>query len=209
MRWTRARRLPRLETSPRDSPRPAELLARRAARCRTVQVLPLARQPRRRGGQPHHDLMQGSPWPPGGAARRLPAAGGRPRGAGGGAGAPLAAATYGLRRPRRRRRGDRSERLLAQIGPHVGGRCPTIQPGRRPSRSPSQYARLGQWSLAREAFLLLVNRYPTHPLTAEAYRWLIRHNTSSEARRRHELGQFRRGRPRSSVDGAPRPGRGC
>src|SRR5262249_56754582 len=28
------------------------------------------------------------------------------------------------------------------------------------------------------------------PLSAEAYRWLIRHNSSSEARRRHELGQF-------------------
>src|SRR5262249_31313 len=41
-----------------------------------------------------------------------------------------------------------------------------------------------------EAFLLLVDRYPTHPLSADAYRWLIRHNSSSEARRRHELEQF-------------------
>ena len=54
----------------------------------------------------------------------------------------------------------------------------------------SQYARIGQWDLARETFLLMVDRYPAHPLAADAYRWLIRHNSSSEARRRHELGQF-------------------
>ena len=36
----------------------------------------------------------------------------------------------------------------------------------------------------------MTERYPAHPLTAEAYRWLVRHNSSSEARRRHDLGQF-------------------
>src|SRR5262249_34069374 len=36
----------------------------------------------------------------------------------------------------------------------------------------------------------MVDRYPAHPLSAQAYRWLIRQNASSEARRRHELGQF-------------------
>jgi len=54
----------------------------------------------------------------------------------------------------------------------------------------TQYARQGQWPLAREAFLLMVDRYPAHALSADAYRWLIHHNSSSEARRRHELGQF-------------------
>jgi hypothetical protein len=54
----------------------------------------------------------------------------------------------------------------------------------------NQYARKGQWHLAREAFLLIVDRYPSHPLATDAYRWLIRHAASSEARRRHELGQF-------------------
>src|SRR5207244_631898 len=39
-------------------------------------------------------------------------------------------------------------------------------------------------------FLLMVDRYPAHPLSMDAYRWMIRHNGSSEARRRHELGQF-------------------
>jgi photosystem II stability/assembly factor-like uncharacterized protein len=52
------------------------------------------------------------------------------------------------------------------------------------------YAREGHWSLARETFLLMADRHPAHPLTVEAFRWLIQHNTSSEARRRHELGQF-------------------
>ncbi len=54
----------------------------------------------------------------------------------------------------------------------------------------TEYARKGEWSLAREAFVLMVNRYPTHPRSADAYRWLVQHISSSEARRRHELGQF-------------------
>ena len=36
----------------------------------------------------------------------------------------------------------------------------------------------------------MVKRYPLHPLSIDACRWLTRHNASSEARRRHELGQF-------------------
>jgi hypothetical protein len=51
-------------------------------------------------------------------------------------------------------------------------------------------ARQGQWALAREAHLLLVERYPAHPRTVESYRWLIRLGTSGEARRRRELGHF-------------------
>ncbi|MBX9681365.1 MAG: hypothetical protein K2X38_21630 [Gemmataceae bacterium] len=52
------------------------------------------------------------------------------------------------------------------------------------------YAKRGQWDLAREAFLIMVDRYPSHPLSADAYRWLIRHNSSGEVRRRTELKQF-------------------
>src|SRR5207249_3705422 len=33
----------------------------------------------------------------------------------------------------------------------------------------NQYVRKGQWNLARETFLLLVDRYPTHPLAVDAY----------------------------------------
>src|SRR6266487_1556318 len=39
-------------------------------------------------------------------------------------------------------------------------------------------------------YLYLVDRFPAHPLSAQAYRWLIRLNTSTEARRRHELKHF-------------------
>lgn len=52
------------------------------------------------------------------------------------------------------------------------------------------YAERGQWYFAQEMYLYLVDRFPAHPLSAEGYRWLIRLNTSSEARRRHELKHF-------------------
>ena len=45
------------------------------------------------------------------------------------------------------------------------------------------YVSEGHWSLARETFLTMVDRHPAHPLTLEAYRWLIQHNTSSEAKK--------------------------
>ncbi len=48
----------------------------------------------------------------------------------------------------------------------------------------SLYARRGQWQLAQETFTLLGERYPAHPLAAEAYRWLLRHDASGEARQR-------------------------
>jgi photosystem II stability/assembly factor-like uncharacterized protein/tetratricopeptide (TPR) repeat protein len=80
-------------------------------------------------------------------------------------------------------------RLLAQIGPMLA-KMPDDQAAPAAFAAANQYARLGQWGLAREAFLLLVDRYPTHPLAMDGYRWLIRHNSSTEARHRHELGQF-------------------
>lgn len=52
------------------------------------------------------------------------------------------------------------------------------------------YVRMGEWDLARETFLVMVDRAPLHPLSAEAYRWLVQHNVSSEVRRRYELKQF-------------------
>ncbi len=80
-------------------------------------------------------------------------------------------------------------RLLAQVGPLLA-EMPDDQAAPAAFAVANQYARLGQWALAREAFLLLVDRYPTHPLAMDGYRWLIRHNSSSEARHRHEVGQF-------------------
>jgi photosystem II stability/assembly factor-like uncharacterized protein len=53
-----------------------------------------------------------------------------------------------------------------------------------------RYAERGQWYLAQEIYLYLVDRCPAHPLSAHAYRWLLQLNSSSEARRRHELKHF-------------------
>lgn len=81
------------------------------------------------------------------------------------------------------------DRLLAQIGPMLN-ELPDQQAAPAAHAIAMQYVKMGQWELAREAFALMVERYPAHPLTVDAYRWLLRHNSSSEARRRHELGQF-------------------
>jgi photosystem II stability/assembly factor-like uncharacterized protein len=81
------------------------------------------------------------------------------------------------------------ERLLAQIGPLLAD-MPDDRAARSAYAAATQLVRIGQWNLAREAFLLMVERYPAHPLSVEAYRWLLQHNSSSEARRRHEMGQF-------------------
>jgi photosystem II stability/assembly factor-like uncharacterized protein len=51
----------------------------------------------------------------------------------------------------------------------------------------AQYLRRGRWDLAHEAYALQVSAYPAHPLSVAAYRWLIRHDSSSEVRRRYEL----------------------
>jgi photosystem II stability/assembly factor-like uncharacterized protein len=81
------------------------------------------------------------------------------------------------------------DRLLSQIGPMLRD-LPDDAAARAAFGVASTFARRGQWALAREAYLFMVEHYPAHPLSLEAYRWLIRLNASSEARRRHELGQF-------------------
>jgi photosystem II stability/assembly factor-like uncharacterized protein/tetratricopeptide (TPR) repeat protein len=80
-------------------------------------------------------------------------------------------------------------KLVAMIGPTLEG-MPDDQAAPAAFALANLFARRGQWELARETFLWLADHYPAHPLTADAYRWLIRHNASSEARRRRELGQF-------------------
>ncbi len=84
---------------------------------------------------------------------------------------------------------NQPDRALAQIGPLLA-RLPDDQGAAAALAIANQYARRGQWAMARETFLLMVDRYPAHPLSAAAYGWLIRHISSSEARRRHELEQF-------------------
>jgi hypothetical protein len=139
------------------------------------------------GSAAHRDLMQGVSLAPGGLARRKLPAVDEPAGA--------------MLRAVRQRANLRAlaetpaeqltnpERLLAQIGPMLAD-MPDHQAAPAAFSVATNYARNGQWTLAREAFQLLADRYPTHPLALDAYRWLIQHNSSSEARRRHETGQF-------------------
>jgi photosystem II stability/assembly factor-like uncharacterized protein len=81
------------------------------------------------------------------------------------------------------------DRLVGQMGALLAD-LPDDMAGRAAFAIGTQFAKDGQWNLASEAFLLMADRYPAHPLTVEAYRWLIRHHSSSEARRRYELGNF-------------------
>lgn len=140
------------------------------------------------GASGHRLLMQGIHLPPGGTARREP-------------GKSLEV-TPDVAKAARTRRNLRAlaeadaggltdpNKLLAQIVPSLSG-LPEHQGAPAAFAVGQQFARLGQWPLAREVFLAMVDRYPAHPLSADAYRWLIRHNASSEARRRADLKQFR------------------
>jgi hypothetical protein len=81
------------------------------------------------------------------------------------------------------------DRVMGSVG-QILEKLPDAQGALAAHALATHLVRLGQWHLAREAYLQMVEHYPTHPLTADAYRWLIKHNASSETRRRHELGQF-------------------
>ena len=81
------------------------------------------------------------------------------------------------------------DQMLAQLGPMLDS-VPEEQGAAAALDVAEHFVRKGQWLLAREAYLLLVQKYPTLPQSAQAFRWLIHHASSSEARRRHELGQF-------------------
>ncbi|MCI0685432.1 MAG: YCF48-related protein [Gemmataceae bacterium] len=83
---------------------------------------------------------------------------------------------------------DQHEKTLAQLGPMLR-QLPDELAAPTAFAVADLYARRGQWDFAREAYLFLVDRYPSHPHAADAYRWLIRHITSSEVRRRYDLEQ--------------------
>ncbi|HLJ92382.1 MAG TPA: hypothetical protein VKU02_04235, partial [Gemmataceae bacterium] len=134
----------------------------------------------------HRLLMQGIELAPGGVARRKQSA--------------VAALAPELEKALQSRRNLQAlaespqsgladpNRLLAQVGPMLAG-LPDDQAAATTFALANQYVATGHWSLARELFQQLVNRYPAHPLAVDAYRWLIRHSASGEARRRHELTQ--------------------
>ena len=81
------------------------------------------------------------------------------------------------------------EQALAHLSSAVAD-LPPSDAGKALYAAATAYARAGNWGMAREAYLLLLNKVPAHPLSAEAARWLVRFQASSEARRRFELGQF-------------------
>lgn len=142
------------------------------------------------GGERHTELMTGTALAAGGTARReMPVAESDPD--------RVAEMERSLRERRNlialsqpdwAKLAD-SGALLAQIAP-VLDKLPADQGATAALNLASQYARAGQWHLAREAYLLMVDRYPAHPAAADAYRWLAGYHSSSEARRREELGQF-------------------
>jgi photosystem II stability/assembly factor-like uncharacterized protein len=81
------------------------------------------------------------------------------------------------------------EQALAQLS-EVAKDLPPLDAGKALYTAATAYVRAGQWGMAREAYLLLLNKYPGHPQSLDAARWVVRYQASSECRRRHELGQF-------------------
>lgn len=139
------------------------------------------------GATKHRDLMQGVELAPSGVARRKQT--------------PAVSLTPELEKALQARRNlealggspagglVEANRLLGSVGTMLAG-LSDDQGATATFTLANQYVRAGQWPLARELFLLLVSRYPAHPLAVDAYRWLICYNASSEARRRQELRQF-------------------
>lgn len=84
---------------------------------------------------------------------------------------------------------DEPAKVLGVLEP-VLKKLPDTQAAPAAHSVAAEYARRGQWHLAREVYVLMVDRYPSHPLTVDALRWLIRHSSSSEVKRRYELDQF-------------------
>ncbi len=176
-----------LENTPRDFAAPAAELLARGPTAPPNQCYFHLLEARLDGAANHRTLMEGIPLGRGGTARREQEAVTELR-------------PEQLKAIRDRRTFEMltetpagsltdPSRTLAQIGSVLKG-LPVDQAAGAAYALASRYAREGQWILAREAFLLMVERYPAHPRTADAYRWLIRHGASAEARRRQELGQF-------------------
>jgi photosystem II stability/assembly factor-like uncharacterized protein len=81
------------------------------------------------------------------------------------------------------------DQALAMLGSAIRD-LPAMDAGKALFTAATTYSKTGHWGMAREAYLLLIDKYPGHPLAIDAARWLVRFQSSSEARRRFELGQF-------------------
>ena len=79
------------------------------------------------------------------------------------------------------------DQLLAGMEPSLS-KLPDEQGAAAACAMASQFARAGQWGLARQTNEMIIRRYPMYPQAAAAYRWLLCYSSSSEAKRRHELG---------------------
>jgi hypothetical protein len=82
----------------------------------------------------------------------------------------------------------RPDQLLAQIGPMLS-QMPEDQAPSAALAIAGSYARMGQWNMAREIYRLVITRFPNYPGAIDAYRWLVRYESSSETRRLRELTQ--------------------
>jgi hypothetical protein len=139
------------------------------------------------GAEGHAALFQGVTLAPGGIARRAITADEQPA-------EEVVKAGHALANFRGMLDSTNSKiadpnRLLGALGPMLN-ELPADQGAPAALAVAREFARRGEWALAREAYRLVVERFPTHPLAVDALRWLIRHEASSEARRRHEMGQF-------------------
>jgi photosystem II stability/assembly factor-like uncharacterized protein len=184
---------PRLRASPRDFAAPAAGLLSDMAVSLPAQRYFRLLDSRIAGADAHQDLMQGVALAHGGMARRALEAAELPDAVRKSLQARrnLEALAESFLAPKAEG-ADKlidGDRLLAQVGPALDGLPPDMAAPAAYAVA-QQYVRAGQWALAREVLLMLVDRYPAHPLAADACRWLIRYHASSEARRRHELGQF-------------------
>ncbi|MCZ2344181.1 MAG: hypothetical protein LC104_20655 [Bacteroidales bacterium] len=83
--------------------------------------------------------------------------------------------------------GGNAERALTQTAATLGG-MPDDMAARAAVGMGKSLAASGRWTAARELFAFAADRYPAHPETADALLWLARFYSSSEVRRRLELG---------------------
>jgi photosystem II stability/assembly factor-like uncharacterized protein len=179
---------PHLEATPRDFAAPAAALLTDAPTTLPAQCYFQLLESNIAGAEAHRELLAGlPPFAPGGFARRRSE--------------PLREPSTEAVKAIQSRRNLQAlaelpanklvdgDKLLSQIKPALE-RLPDHQAAPAAFAVANQYVREGQWGLAREVFLLMVQRYPAHSLSADACRWLIRHDSSSEARRRNDLKQF-------------------
>lgn len=81
------------------------------------------------------------------------------------------------------------EQALSQVMDAVKD-LPANDAGKALYTAGTGYVNMGKWPQAREVFLLLMEKYPGHPLALDAARWLVKYQSSSEARHREVANQY-------------------